>query len=74
MQGYTVTSCKSKTAWRLNGLLHRAGDFPAVLHSNGVRCWYKNGKLHRDGGKPAIECPDGIDNWHEIGVNWIIEG
>ncbi len=32
-------------AWRLNGLLHKYDDEPALISANGDKFWYKHGKL-----------------------------
>jgi antitoxin component YwqK of YwqJK toxin-antitoxin module len=36
------------------GQLHREGDLPAQIDSNGDVRYYKNGSLHRDGNQPAV--------------------
>jgi hypothetical protein len=40
--------------WYKNGLRHREGDQPAVVHSSGRREWWVDGVLHRAGDLPAI--------------------
>jgi hypothetical protein len=39
--------------WWLNGVKHRSGDLPAVVHVNGTLEWWQWGKRHRPHG-PAI--------------------
>ena len=54
--------------WYKDGLLHRAGDLPAIESASGYhREWYKNDKLHRAGDKPAIEGADGARHWYKDG-------
>lgn len=63
---FTTVISKSKvTKYLQNGKLHRFGDEPAIVYTNGESHWYKNGKLHRRGDLPAIvnmklkpNCPD----------------
>lgn len=40
--------------WSNLGFLHRDGDLPAEIQSDGTLHYYKNGVIHRDGGLPAI--------------------
>lgn len=40
--------------WFRNGELHRDGDLPAKIYSDGSCQWYRNGLLHRDNDLPAI--------------------
>jgi hypothetical protein len=47
------------------GKLHRDGDKPAVIFSDGSRWWYKEGKLHRD--KPACIDRNGSKYWYKDG-------
>ena len=54
--------------WSINGNLHRLGDKPAVIGSDGSRWWYENGKLHRLGDKPAVIWSDGNKLWYENGM------
>ena len=53
--------------WYKDGLLHRAGDLPAIEYASGSREWYKNDKLHRAGDKPAIEYASGAREWYKDG-------
>lgn len=39
--------------WYKHGLLHRAGDRPAVVTPR-MCCWFMEGKRHRDKGLPAV--------------------
>ena len=47
--------------------LHREGDQPAVIFSDGGMHWCKNGKFYRGGNKPAIVYPDGRMGWYKNG-------
>jgi hypothetical protein len=53
--------------WRVNGLLHRDNDKPAVVRYASEHwrlCeWWVNGQRHRDGDRPAIICYDGLAEW-----------
>jgi hypothetical protein len=49
--------------WWKNGALHRSGDKPAIIYTDGTVAWYKNGKKHRDGDKPAYIRGDGQLQW-----------
>ena len=49
--------------WRLNGLLHREEDLPAVEHNTGTKIWCINNNLHRENG-PAVEYFDGGKEWY----------
>ena len=50
--------------WRnIAGKLHRDGDKPAVVYSNGTQEWWVNGQRHRDNGLPAIVRADGHQEW-----------
>ena len=47
--------------WYRNGVEHRDGDLPAVIHyrkdgiySYSYKAWYRNGVKHRDGDLPAV--------------------
>jgi hypothetical protein len=59
---YTVQVYEDRTAWFLNGKLHRE-DGPAVEWSNGEKQWYLNGQIHREDG-PAVEYPSGNKAWY----------
>ena len=53
--------------WTKDGEIHRDGDKPAMVYTNGSKHWYKHGKLHRDGDKPAIvhdkDFPEDNEYW-----------
>ena len=34
--------------------LHRDGDKPAMIFTDGSKSWYKNGQRHREGDEPAV--------------------
>lgn len=36
-----------------DGLLHRDGDLPAVINTDGSQHWFRNGRRHRDNDQPA---------------------
>jgi ribosomal protein L25 (general stress protein Ctc) len=40
--------------WYKEGKIHREGDLPALIYSDGTQKWYKEGILHRDGDLPAV--------------------
>jgi hypothetical protein len=39
--------------WGLNGCIHRDGDQPAIVCSNGDKYWYQHGRQERDGDRPV---------------------
>ena len=43
--------------------LHRDGDMPTIICTNGRRAYHKNGKLHRVGG-PARIWEDGYEEYY----------
>lgn len=45
----------TRIEWRLNGVIHRGGDLPAVVYANGTMKWVYNGMYHRCNDKPAVE-------------------
>lgn len=49
--------------WEKDGLLHRDGDEPAVIHTDGTREWWVSGQLHRNSDKPAVTRTDGHLEW-----------
>ena len=52
--------------YRLNGVIHRDGDEPAIIYANGDRVYYVNGKLHRDGDQPAVIFSNGsVEYWFD---------
>ena len=50
-----------------NDKVHREGDMPAMIWSDGSQFWYKSGQYHRDGDKPAAIYPDGTRYWYLYG-------
>jgi len=50
-----------------NGELHRDGDLPAVIASDGTQEWYKNDVHHRDGDLPAVIGNNGSQEWWKNG-------
>lgn len=55
--------------WRNSlGVLHRAGDLPAIVHPDGTNEYWVHGKRHRGNDKPAIEWSDGTKEWYFAGV------
>lgn len=59
----TVLSYKIAKYYYKNGELHRDGDKPAIIYSDGSRRWFKNGEYHREGNKPAIIYSDGSEEY-----------
>lgn len=58
--------------WRVNGVLHRETDSPAVIkiatnESPGMQEWYQNGQRHRDNYLPAVISDDGTLLWYVNG-------
>lgn len=52
-----TTQNNGTMVWRLNGLLHRDGDLPAIWHPDcvdGDGEWYKHGVRHREGGPAEV--------------------
>jgi len=45
-------SADGTTTWFKNGLIHRDGDRPAIIHRF-YKKWYRDGVIHRDGDRPA---------------------
>ena len=58
------------TEYYKNGVLHRDGDFPAVISARGDLEYWKNGRRHRDNG-PAIIRKDGVCSWYKNGVHLV---
>ncbi len=50
-------------AWRINKLLHRENDLPAIIYADGTQEWYINEKRHRENDLPAIINADGYQAW-----------
>ena len=50
------------------GNLHRDGDLPARVCSDGSLEWWNNGKLHRVGDLPSVVNADGSMFWFQCGV------
>jgi hypothetical protein len=50
-------------AWCRRGRLHRGGDNPAVIMSDGTQKWFVNGTKHRSGDKPAVVGANGYLEW-----------
>jgi hypothetical protein len=66
--GPAVIERNGDELWYQNGVLHRDGDFPAVIRQNGKSLiWIKNGHSHREQG-PAIILPNGRQEWYLNGV------
>jgi hypothetical protein len=55
-------------AWWKNFKLHRDGDKPARIWTDGTLIWYKNGEVHREDDKPAVIFADGRLCWYKNGV------
>jgi hypothetical protein len=56
-----LNEVKSK-CWKINNLIHRDNDLPAVIWANGRKDWYINGKTHRNDG-PAVILENGDKMW-----------
>jgi hypothetical protein len=56
----------STLMWYKNGVYHRDGDKPAVIHVDTLS-WWKNGKCHRDDEKPAWIDANGPIEWLKNG-------
>ena len=50
-----------------NRQMHRDGDQPAIIYTNGDRVWYQHGRCHRDGDQPAFIGVDGGQLWYQYG-------
>ena len=50
------------------GQIHRDGDLPAIIESDGYCAWYQNGLRHRDNNLPAVIWPDNFCDWYIHGV------
>jgi antitoxin component YwqK of YwqJK toxin-antitoxin module len=64
---FDVVIESNRTIYYLCGKIHREGDLPAVVWTNGTQLWYKNGKRHREGDLPAIIWADGTSEWYKNG-------
>jgi hypothetical protein len=53
--------------WYKEGKLHRDGDLPARIFTDGANYWYKEGKCHRDGDLPARIFAAGTKSWYKKG-------
>ena len=56
-----------------DGELHRDGDEPAVIWSDGYKEYFKNGERHRDGDEPAVIETDGTKRYYKNGVEYTKE-
>lgn len=56
--------CPDGQEWAYHGHLHRDGDKPARVLTDGTQEWYFRGELHRGEDKPAIEYYDGTKEWY----------
>ena len=65
---YQVIEYENSIKWKLNGVVHREGDKPAVIYKNGTKEWRLFGKLHREGDKPAILRNNGNEEYYINGV------
>lgn len=62
----SLITINNEQYWHKNGSLHRDGNEPAIIDSQG-KFWYKNGLLHRDNDGPAIIYLDGLLCWYKHG-------
>lgn len=51
-----------------SAILHRDGDKPAVIESDGSEFYYRMGKLDRDHDLPAVILADGTRKWYKNGT------
>lgn len=55
--------------WRdRDGLIHREGDLPAVIHADGGQEYFRHGLRHRDDDLPAVVQADGYSRWYRNGI------
>ena len=57
----------SKTWLNSEGLIHRDGDLPAVIHPKGHCEWWRNGELYRNHNLPAVIWSNGLCHWYQNG-------
>lgn len=62
----TVCSDGTLTWHCTHSHIHRGGDLPAIVRSDGSRMWYTDGLMHRDGDRPAVEAVDCL-KWYRRG-------
>ena len=53
--------------WYQHGQLHRDGNQPVIIMSDGTQYWYQHGQLHRDGDQPAMITSNGTQHWYQYG-------
>jgi hypothetical protein len=70
---YKVVVDDGSTRWRVNGLLHREGDLPAIEYSDGSKEWWLNGLPHREGG-PAVEWVGSVCGLNKGFAAWLSNG
>jgi hypothetical protein len=56
-------SYQGNNVWYVNGVIHREGNEPAIITSDGTRQWIQNGKFHSDAMHPAIQHANGDKIW-----------
>jgi hypothetical protein len=49
--------------WYQHGKMHRDGDKPAIICTDGAVYYYKNNHLHRDNDQPAVIQANGMREW-----------
>ena len=54
--------------WYKNGKVHRDGDLPAIIWTDGTKEWCKNGRPHRNNDLPALIQDDGTQVWCKKGL------
>lgn len=71
VQVMTIACKINRTGWiewrNKNGKLHRGGDLPAVITSQGSQFWFHEGIRHRDNDLPASVCSNGSLYWWKDG-------
>lgn len=53
--------------WMIGDTLHRGGDEPAVVRTDGLKEWWFKGQRHREGDRPAYIDADGNKRWYRRG-------
>ena len=67
-QDGVVTEKNGTKKWfNKHGQLHRDGNLPAIVCTNGTKKWCENGVLHRGYDSPAVEWANGQKEWFKNG-------
>jgi hypothetical protein len=65
---YWYDSIGVNQIWYKYGKIHRNGDQPAIIDSNGNKTWYWIGMRHRENDLPAMVCANGEQCWYVHGA------